>query len=86
MKYRKKPVVIEARIITEDNIKEVAIWCNGLVGRILKPEDYHYIVINSLEGSVFARIGDYVIKGVKDEFYFCKPDIFEMTYEALQND
>lgn len=95
MKYRKKPVVIEALKLTKDNIFEVMTFM-GTVGRLSnnidldKFEDYKNIVtingglmIETLEGTMKANFGDYVIKGVQGEFYPCKPDIFEATYELV---
>ncbi len=61
MKYRKKPVVIEAYRTTKK------------------------MVIETLEGSMTADIGDWIITGVKGEKYPCKPDIFEMTYERVDS-
>lgn len=90
MKYRKKPVEIEAIRLTEDNISE----CFEFIGLPLKPEEEDYLnnfvkkysggmYISVLEGRMFANFGDYIIKGVKGEYYPCKPDIFEMTYEKI---
>lgn len=79
MLYRKKPVVIEARLLTALSAAEIAEWCGGSV---LKNEyDATYIEIYTLEGVMRASLDDYVIKGVNGEFYPCKPDIFEKTYE-----
>lgn len=95
-KYRKKPVVIEAIKLTGDrqNVKEILEFMGQKVNtdsRIVcdKFDDYVEIVkkngitIQTLEGKHQASLGDYVIKGVKGEFYPCKPDIFEMTYEEV---
>lgn len=96
---RKKPVVIEARQLTSQNIYEVHEWVHGPVNipHLLAQDrwdDYCKLVeakgmnIPTLEDGVDGRakhvasIGDYIIKGVKGEFYPCKPDIFEMTYES----
>jgi hypothetical protein len=76
MKYRKKPVVIDAEKVTSDNQEELAYWCNGLPSSI-------GIEIPTLEGTMLACEGDYIIKGVKGEFYPCKPDIFEATYDEV---
>ena len=89
-KYRKKPVVIEAVIWTGDNLKEI-IDFTGLHDSAKKWtwEEFEGVVnkeglkIFTLEGSYIATIGDYIIKGVKGEFYPCKPDIFEQTYEEV---
>ena len=74
--YRKKPIVIEAIRWTGDNILDFSGWLKclfSLSGKIMK--------INTLEGVMIASPGDYIIKGVKGEFYPCKPDVFEDTYE-----
>ncbi len=76
-KYRKKPVEVEAVQWTGFNIKEIAIFTEG---KIAINED-NEIYIYTLEGVHLASIGDYIIKGIKGEFYPCKPDIFEQTYE-----
>ena len=83
IKYRKKPVVIEAMRVTPTNVHEVAAWCGGRVIREAKPSDP--TDIPTLEGVMRAQTyhgGDYVILGAQGEFYPCKPDIFEATYEA----
>ena len=79
--YRKKPVVIEAMKITPDNVDELVEFCEGN----LKSHFLVGVVIETLEGKMTVTIGDYIIKGVKGEFYPCKPDIFEMTYELVNN-
>ena len=81
MKYRKKPVVIEAfQLKLDSNHREIAKWCNGawfdMGGQC-------GIKINTLEGEMVARIGDYIIRGIKGEFYPCKPDIFEQSYDPI---
>jgi hypothetical protein len=82
MKYRKKPVIIEAEQFTDEN-KDRAfnfVRCNCYPDF----EDGKPILkIQTLEGDMTARIGDWIIKGVSGEFYPCKPDIFEMTYEVI---
>lgn len=78
--YRKKPVVIEAKgPLTHDNAAGIAHWCGGGVARALDA-----VAIETLEGTMRADLGDYVIKGVKGEFYPCKPDIFDATYERVE--
>jgi hypothetical protein len=74
-KYKKKPIIIEAIQVTGKNGFEITQWSNGLVNNNLQ--------IKTLEGVMTANIGDYIIKGIKGEFYPCKPDIFEATYEDL---
>lgn len=84
-RYRKKPVVIEAMQLTKDNAEEVAEWCDGRtwIDPMLYPEKDRVtiVIIDTLEGSMEAHPDDFVICGVKGEFYPCKPDIFASTYE-----
>lgn len=88
MKYRKKPVVIEAvRYMIDDTLPD---WFMARVTRniIITHED-GTCDISTLEGTMRADKGDYIIKGVNGEVYPCKPDIFEKTYEPeeeLEND
>lgn len=82
-KYKKKPVVIEAIKYTGNNFEEIIHFCNSL--RMEKTIELGvFLVIKTLEGEHVATPGDYIIKGVKGEFYPCKPDIFEMTYEKVE--
>lgn len=76
-KFRKKPVVIDAVQLTPLNLTEV----EEFVGGDLETRNGE-VIIATLEGAMHASIGDFIIKGVKGEFYPCKPDIFEATYEA----
>jgi hypothetical protein len=81
-KYRKKPVVIDAQQLTDDNGGAVAQWCGGtLRGGPKGGSKGGHVLIHTLEGTMTAEPGDYVIRGVQGEFYPCKPDIFEQTYE-----
>src|SRR5690348_7855569 len=76
-RYRKKPVVIEAMgPLTAENMKAVSTWCGGTAGST-------GLRVATLEGEMIAFIGDYVICGVAGEFYPCKPQIFEATYELV---
>lgn len=89
MKYRKKPVVIEAfqliNLIKGDNIPGWLIeeWYAGNISLIGNEEGIS-ADINTLEGVMHASPGDYIIKGVHGELYPCKPDIFEATYEKVE--
>ena len=92
-KYRKKPVVIEAIQYTGNNIVEIIKFmqegANGNKSRYLRYLRYNakkgeYFILTP-EGKYKLTEGDYIVKGVKGEFYPCKPDIFEMTYEEVQN-
>ena len=86
MKYRKKPVIIEA-IQFEDNsdrIIEIHEFMGGDTIRVnYEDKDNPYLKIETLEGTMKASVGDCIIKGVNGEFYPCKPDIFEKTYERV---
>lgn len=97
MKYRKKPVVIEAvqlrwstwnelceflgNIISESNAGRNSLKYSDTCG---EEEPYIELTIPTLEGDHIARHGDYIIKGVQGEFYPCKPDIFHATYEVAE--
>lgn len=81
MRYRKKPVEIEAIQLTQDNMIEVLTFCNH--GDIIASSEGNNISIKTLEGTMTGNVGDYIIKGVAGEFYPCKPDIFEATYEPV---
>lgn len=84
MKFRKKPVVIEARQLTNTNAGEIARWCFGKVrGGPGGGSRGGTVLIDTLEGTHLASVGDWVIEGVHGEFYPCKPDIFEATYEPV---
>jgi hypothetical protein len=86
VKYKKKPVVVEARQCTlETTPTKLAKWCGGRAipmgnGKVNKG----WVEIKTLEGVMIADFGDYIIKGVQGEFYPCKPDIFEMTYDKVE--
>ena len=87
--YRKKPVVIEVRELTDDNAKDICDWMHSrqivdgspILGVGINPDGT--VVIQTLEGDMLADIGDWVIRGVQGEFYPCKPDIFADTYELV---
>ena len=84
MKYIKKPVVIEARQYTGYNYPEIQDWITGKAHAYPSwYHDYGSFIIRTLEGDLTVSKYDYVIKGVKGEFYPCKPDIFEETYEEV---
>ena len=88
-KYRKKPVIIEA-IQFEDNsdrIIEIHEFMGGDTIRVnYEDKNNPYLKIETLEGIMKASVGDYIIKGVNGEFYPCKPDIFEKTYERVTDE
>lgn len=84
--FRKKPIVIEARRFLCDTTADqqhIADWCGGKLRGMKLPLSERIIQIDTLEGEIEARYGDWIIKGIKGEFYPCKADIFEATYEAV---
>jgi hypothetical protein len=83
--YRKKPVVIEA-VQYDGNFRCLDIFSINEVSHFIVSKDKNdkqCIKIPTLEGEMTATIGDYIIRGVQGEFYPCKPDIFEKTYELV---
>jgi len=94
MRYRKKPVVIEAMKWIGCEHRIMACFLGANVDEYLKDHgDNFYIdhskvvgglIIKTLEGEHLASIGDFIIKGVQGELYPCKPDIFEATYEKVE--
>lgn len=98
MKFRKKPVVIEAIKWDGQNLSDVIKFMWGDKPCVLiKQEDsedveselFSYrgknLFIKTPEGELHASVGDMIIKGVKGELYPCKPDIFQMTYDGINN-
>ena len=83
-RYRKKPVEIEARLYdgTRDGWVRIALWLRESNVRVGMNSDGR-LFIPTLEGDMTASPGDYIIRGVQGEFYPCKPDIFEATYEPV---
>lgn len=92
MKYRKKPVVVEAVKWNGINKSEIEDFAGDNVKiEVVRESDSEHGIppwidcsIKTLEGVMTASIGDYIIKGVKGEFYPCKPDVFEKTYEKAE--
>lgn len=97
MKYRKKPVIIEALLLSpnEKSIREVLNFIDKPpLTECVQARDFfesycdsrikdNFIEIKTLEGVMKANFGDYIIKGVNGEFYPCKPDIFKKTYDKM---
>jgi hypothetical protein len=86
MQYRKKPIVIEAvKLGASPELLDAALVFCGQQVEVVHDKDTlsHAIIIRTLEGDMTARLGDWIIRGVKGELYPCKPDIFEATYEAV---
>lgn len=84
MKFRKKPVVIDAIQWTGMNHGEIKDFLGDkFEGGGFSETTGDFITIHTLEGNMRADQNDWIIRGVKGEFYPCKPDIFEATYEAV---
>ena len=96
MKYTKKPVEIEALEWTGQNHRDMfnflydgenpdqrSLQTIGKNFYISHGEHMGGLTIKTLEGEHIATIGDYIIKGIKGEFYPCKPDIFKLTYDKV---
>lgn len=81
--YRKKPVEVEAIQLTVENVDALIEWIPACIVTFFVSTTIVNAYIKTLEGVMVARDGDYIIKGVQGEFYPCKPDIFEQTYEAV---
>lgn len=88
MKYRKKPVIIEARLWDEtkttlDVLKSMGMDDMRHSGHGDRPNEVKNLGIKTLEGTMNVQKGDFIIRGIKGEFYPCKPDIFAATYEPV---
>lgn len=85
-KFRKKPVVIEAMLHdgTIETARSICEWAKLSQTKVLMAQGDRTLVIPTLEGQMRADPGDWIIRGVKGEYYPCKPDIFEATYEPVE--
>ena len=83
--YVKKPVVVEAYQF-DGNIRSIDNFPISEVGKfkVSSENGQYYLIIPTLEGDMKALPGDWIIKGVNGEYYPCKPDIFEQTYELVE--
>jgi len=82
MRYRKKPITIEALQWKGDNDEEMTVFVGSAGSNFEISYPDNTLTIATLEGDHLAQIGDYIIKGIKGEFYPCKPDIFEASYNS----
>ena len=80
-RYRKKPIEIEAIRFDGKCAGNILEFCSDAF--VTMPPTGNYLYIKTLEGDMMVSPGDYVIKGIKGEFYPCKPDIFEATYDHI---
>jgi hypothetical protein len=86
MKFKKKPVVIDADQLTDESALLIIRWItdnNGCVEKWQWDSDEKAVYIETLEGVMKASENDFIIKGVNGEFYPCKPEIFKQTYELV---
>lgn len=83
-RYRKKPVVIEARQLTAKNVIDLLVWVQTGT-KCHWDDDPVELQIKTLEGTMVANEGDWIIRGIDGEFYPCKPDIFAATYEEVRD-
>ena len=86
-KYRKKPIEIEAIQLTNESIIEIIKWATDYISIKVDTDENDNIigmVIPTLEGAMKASMNDYIIKGIQGEYYPCKPNIFEQTYELIE--
>ena len=97
MKYQKKAVVIDAIQVKANNFDRICDFMGCTPEQVMNPlfdidefgdsrDPYLGVIIETLEGKMQANIGDMIIKGVKGEFYPCKPDIFKATYDKAPAD
>ena len=86
MKYRKRPVIIDAVQFVVWNKKDEVFKfeAHGMTFPVYKDDKGHHIIIPTLEGNMRADNLDYIIEGVNGEIYPCKPDIFEKSYEKVE--
>ena len=84
-KFVKKPVVIEAIQYDGANITEIESFVGAKLPTVWLSVEDTQLVIPTLEGDMKVSKGDYVIKGIKGEFYPCKPDVFKSTYNVVED-
>lgn len=82
MRFMSLSVYVEAFRLTEENGEKLAVWCGGTWHPTVKAGYTSAVNIQTLEGTMRAEIGDWIIKGVQGEFYPCKPDVFRLKYET----
>ena len=81
-RFKKKPIIIEAILFdgTKKSFEEISLFTDYIV----ENREGSDLSIPTLEGVMVAKVGDWIIKGVNGEFYPCKPDIFDKTYEEIK--
>jgi hypothetical protein len=89
MKYRKRPVVVEAIQYEKQGpagMKMIIDWGSSFPLHPTYITSHGRLVVHTLEGNMEAQVGDWIIRGTQGEFYPCKPDIFVETYEAVDDE
>ena len=81
-KFRKKPVVVEAEQWLGEEEQKERLLSEGVIMTI--PSLDGSCLVPTLEGNMTCQLNDYIIKGIKGEYYPCKPDIFELTYDLVE--
>ena len=93
-RYRKKPVVVDAFQMTRERMADISDWPEWLKAAARKPvratgflweQEEGTVLIGTLEGVMTVQPNDWIIRGVQGELYPCKPDIFEATYEPVED-
>lgn len=82
-KYLKRPLIIEAHKLTKFSHMEICRWMNSICSWTEEPL---ILTIPTLEGEMKATEGDYIIKGIAGEFYSCKSEIFEASYDLVEGE
>lgn len=86
MKYRKKPVMVEAARWTGEGWLALPFWARKGTMPVYVARGLAPLIVRTLEGEMKCQPGDWLIKGVNGEVYPCKPDIFEKTYEPVEDE
>lgn len=84
--FKKRPVMVLARQFTDPNDVELSLWCKGRLIRQIDEDGittHSQIEIDTLEGTMTALVGDWIIRGIAGEHYPCRADIFAATYDPV---
>ncbi len=86
-KYKSIPTIKHAVLLTEENADEIVrqVRCVNKRYPVTYNHQSNLFIVHTLEGNMIGNIGDYLIRGINDEYYPCKPDIFEKSYEEIKN-
>ena len=84
MWFRKRPIKVQAKRLTKTNVDEIMAWAGEVAWKYVPTTGD--VLIMTLEGTMVARIGDWIVKGAKGEFYPVRDDIFRDTYDKVPED